>query len=114
ALVAIDPVTGQVLAMANGGSASRLAFNVAMDGHRQPGSAFKPFMLAAAYQAGATPKMPVLSAPYQENFGGKVFKVANAGGYSGTTTLERATWMSDNTVYARLQKRYGITTAIKV
>ena len=114
ALVAIDPTTGEVRAMANGGGARTTAFNVALDGRRQPGSAFKPFMLAAAYDNGLTPKSPVLSAPFDKAYDGGRFRVNNGGGYAGKTTLERATWQSDNTVYARLQDRFGIQSAIDI
>lgn len=114
ALVAIDVETGEVRAMANGGAARKAAFNVALDGHRQPGSAFKPFMLAAAYDAGLTPKTKLRSAPFSKAYPGGVFTVKNDGGYSGDTTLERATWKSDNTVYARLQDELGIGKAIDV
>ncbi|MCW2923143.1 MAG: hypothetical protein JWM98_547 [Thermoleophilia bacterium] len=112
ALVAIDPRTGEVRAMVNGGGAARTAFNVALDGQRQPGSAFKPFMLAAAYQAGLTPRTTVTSAPFSKAYPGGSFSVTNGGGYAGRTTLERATWQSDNTVYARLQDQLGIQSAI--
>ncbi|MCW2973639.1 MAG: mrcB, partial [Thermoleophilia bacterium] len=112
ALVAVDVQSGEVRAMVNGGSSARSAFNVALDGHRQPGSAFKPFMLTAAYEQGATPKTRVESAPFSQQFDGTEFTVKNDGGYSGLTTIERATWKSDNTVYARLQEKYGIQAAI--
>jgi penicillin-binding protein 1A len=112
ALVAVDVATGEIRAMANGGSTRHAAFNVALDGHRQPGSSFKPFMLTAAYEAGMTPDTPLRSAPYSHEYPGGIFTVKNDGGYSGMTTLERATWKSDNTVYARLQQRVGIDKAI--
>jgi penicillin-binding protein 1A len=114
ALVAIDPRTGEVRAMANGGSAARSAFNVALDGQRQPGSAFKPFMLAAAIEGGYAPDTPVRSAPFDKAYPGGRFTVTNGGGYAGQTTLAHATWNSDNTVYARLQDRFGIQSAIDV
>ena len=113
AIVAIDPKSGEVRVMVNGGSSARSAFNVALDGHRQPGSAFKPFMLAAAYKAGATPKSRVESGPFSKTYpDGTTFTVKNDGGYAGPTTIEHGTWKSDNTVYARLQDRYGIQAAI--
>jgi 1A family penicillin-binding protein len=55
ALVAIDPVTGNVLAMVGGRDYQRSAFNRASRSRRQPGSAFKPFVFAAALQRGMSP-----------------------------------------------------------
>jgi penicillin-binding protein 1A len=113
AIVAIDPKSGEVRVMVNGGSSARSAFNVALDGHRQPGSAIKPFMLAAAYAKGATPGSRVESGRFSKTYpDGTTFTVKNDGGYSGNTTIEHATWKSDNTVFARLQDRYGIQSAI--
>jgi penicillin-binding protein 1A len=112
ALVAIDPRGGELRAVALGGEAAEGAFNVAFDGQRQPGSAFKPFMLAAAYEVGYAPGTIVRSAPFDQQYPGGRFRVSNGGGYAGNTTLEHATWQSDNTVYARLQDRLGIESAI--
>lgn len=55
ALVAIDPSTGNVLAMVGGRDYQRSAFNRASRSRRQPGSAFKPFVYAAALQRGMSP-----------------------------------------------------------
>ncbi len=114
AIVSIDPKTGELRAAAQAGTGARGAFDVAFDGHRQPGSAFKPFMLAAAYEHGYTPTTPVVSAPFSKQYPGGAFVVTNGGGYAGTTTLEHATWNSDNTVYARLQDQLGIASAIRM
>jgi penicillin-binding protein 1A len=115
AIVAIDPQTGEIRALAHGGDAARSAFNVALDGRRQPGSTFKPFMLASAYEAGRSPRSAVTSAPFDKTYpDGTRFRVKNGGGYSGRTTLERATWQSDNSAFARLQDELGIASAIDV
>jgi len=55
ALVAMDPLTGHVRAMVGGRSFEQSHFNRAMQAKRQPGSAFKPFVFAAALEAGYTP-----------------------------------------------------------
>ena len=55
ALVAIDPATGEVRAMVGGRSFEKSRFNRAVQARRQPGSAFKPFVFAAAIEAGYTP-----------------------------------------------------------
>jgi 1A family penicillin-binding protein len=55
ALVAMDPHTGHVRAMVGGRSFDESSFNRAVQARRQPGSAFKPFVYAAALEAGYTP-----------------------------------------------------------
>jgi penicillin-binding protein 1A len=55
ALVAMDPATGHVRAMVGGRDFEQSRFNRAMQAKRQPGSAFKPFVFAAAMEAGYTP-----------------------------------------------------------
>src|SRR5207253_649496 len=55
ALIAIDPHTGAVRAMIGGKDFARAPFNLAVQAKRQPGSAFKPFALAAAIEGGISP-----------------------------------------------------------
>jgi 1A family penicillin-binding protein len=55
ALVAIDPATGNILALVGGRDYQRSAFNRASRSRRQPGSAFKPFVFAAALERGLSP-----------------------------------------------------------
>jgi 1A family penicillin-binding protein len=55
ALVAMDPATGNVLALVGGRDYQRSAFNRASRSRRQPGSAFKPFVFAAALERGMSP-----------------------------------------------------------
>jgi len=55
ALIAMDPASGQVLAMVGGRDFDASHFNRAVQAHRQPGSAFKPFVYATALEAGYTP-----------------------------------------------------------
>jgi 1A family penicillin-binding protein len=55
ALVAIDPQTGNLLAMVGGSDFATTPFNRAARSHRQPGSAFKPFVYAAALERGLSP-----------------------------------------------------------
>jgi penicillin-binding protein 1A len=55
ALVALDPQTGEVRAMVGGRDFARSRFNRATQSRRQPGSAFKPFIYAAALEQGYTP-----------------------------------------------------------
>ena len=55
ALVALDPATGNVLAMVGGSDFATTTFNRAVRSRRQPGSAFKPFVYAAALEQGMSP-----------------------------------------------------------
>ena len=63
ALVAIDPETGQVKALVGGVDFRRSQFNRAVQARRQPGSAFKPFIYAAAIDHGYTAATIVTDAP---------------------------------------------------
>ncbi len=109
ALVAIDPRDGRVLAMYGGRSFKESQFNLAVQGERQPGSAFKPFALAAALQQGISPATTFVSHPVTISLdSGKIWHVHNYEGSNlGTIDLETATIHSDNTVYAQLAKIVG-------
>lgn len=63
ALVAIEPLTGHIRAMAGGRDYSESPFNRAVAARRQPGSTFKPFVYAAALESGHTPADTQLCAP---------------------------------------------------
>jgi len=63
-LIAMDPHTGRVLALVGGYSFEQSQFNRATQAYRQPGSAFKPFVYAAALDQGYTPASQVLDAPF--------------------------------------------------
>ncbi len=108
ALVAIDPRDGKVLAMIGGSSFSKSQFNLAVQGERQPGSSFKPFVLAAALNEGISPETTYESKPQVLSLGDKLWAVHNyENAYLGQTTLENATIVSDNTVYAQLTAQLG-------
>jgi penicillin-binding protein 1A len=106
-LVAIENKTGEVKAMVGGSDFDESSFNLATNGHRQPGSAFKPFTLIAALREGVSTNQTYESRP-------KEFPVPNSGGkekfavhnyedqYSGIASLYTATVLSDNSVYAEL------------
>ena len=64
ALLAMDPHTGRILAMVGGYSFEQSQFNRATQAKRQPGSAFKPFVYAAALEQGFTPADQILDAPF--------------------------------------------------
>jgi penicillin-binding protein 1A len=108
ALVAIDPQTGDVLAMVGGRNYGESQFNLAVQSERQPGSAFKPFVLAAALQQGIAPSTNFVSRPVSIPLGDRFWLVKNyEGAYLGTIDLETATVYSDNAVYAELTRLVG-------
>jgi penicillin-binding protein 1A len=63
ALLSIDPVSGYIRAMVGGRDYKTSVFNRAVQAHRQPGSAFKPFVYAAALNAGMTPRDRITDGP---------------------------------------------------
>lgn len=109
ALVSVDPNLGAILAMVGGKDFSSQKFNLATQAKRQPGSAFKPFVLAAALSRGVSPDR-VFDASSPKNFevGGKKWEVSNyEGETSGSATLRVATHSSINTVYSQLIMELG-------
>ena len=105
ALVAIDPRDGRVLAMIGGRSYRRSQFNLAVQGERQPGSSFKPFVLAAALDQGISPNTTFESKPVTIPYDNKLWSVHNyEGEYLGRIDLATATIASDNAVFAQLTR----------
>ncbi|GIU85028.1 MAG: penicillin-binding protein [Acidimicrobiales bacterium] len=112
-LVVVEPRTGHVKALVGGRDYSASQVNLALGGSlgMQPGSAFKPFTLAAALMQGYTPDR-VYPAPAvwrvpgcQARRGCTVSNYSGAG--YGAMTIEEATWASVNTVYAQLVADVG-------
>ena len=111
ALIAMDPHTGRVLAMAGGFSFSQSQFNRATQAYRQPGSSFKPFVYAAALDNGYTPSSVVLDAPIKVQQGGSLgfWEPKNyGGGYAGPSTLRLGIEKSRNLMTVRLAKDMGM------
>ena len=102
ALVALDPRTGNVLAMVGGRDYAESQLNRATDARRQPGSTFKPFVYAAALEDGKSPVQPFLDAPREFVYdGNKIYRPANfGGGYS----------MRDVTMRTGLVKSLNVVT----
>jgi penicillin-binding protein 1A len=121
ALVALDNETSEVVAMVGGDDEkfNQRPFNLATQGQRQPGSAFKPFTLIEALrEKEASPSSTFVSKKKafcvtRSKGSGKCrewFEVNNyEDRYAGSTTLANATAQSDNSVYAEL----GIKTGVK-
>jgi penicillin-binding protein 1A len=108
ALVALNPSTGAVLAMYGGRSFHASQFNLAVQGERQPGSSFKPFVLATALKEGISPLSTFVSKPVSIFLGNKYWYVHNyEGEYLGPIDLMKAISASDNSVFAQLTKVVG-------
>jgi penicillin-binding protein 1A len=112
AMVAMDPLTGRVLAMVGGFSFDQSQFNRATQAYRQPGSSFKPIVYSAALDNGYTPSTQVVDAPIEidPGQGGQVWRPENFsnGKYLGPTTLRNALRLSLNTVTVRLAQDIGM------
>jgi penicillin-binding protein 1A len=108
ALVAIRPRTGEILAMYGGDNFRQSQFNLAVQGERQPGSSFKPFVLATALKQGISPATTFPSKPVNIFIGDKYWPVQNyENDYIGSGDLTTATVVSDNSIYAQLTKLVG-------
>ncbi len=108
ALVAIEPSTGAVKAMFGGRNFRESQFNLAAQAERQPGSAFKPIVLATAMREGISPLTEIQSKKVSIDAGDRVWTVTNYDHtYLGRVSLHRAMVSSDNTVYAQLTDLVG-------
>jgi penicillin-binding protein 1A len=108
ALVAIDARSGRVLAMIGGNNFRKNQFNLAVQGERQPGSSFKPFVLASALDDGISPATEFESKPVAIPYDNRVWVVHNyEGAYQGRIDLSTATADSDNSVFAQLTALVG-------
>src|SRR6478672_7429920 len=111
ALVALDPKTGNVLAMVGGRDYSESQLNRVTDARRQPGSTFKPFVYAAALEDGMSPVQTFMDAPrefvYDRN---QIYKPANyGGGYSmNEVTLRTGLVKSLNVVTVDIALQTGL------
>jgi penicillin-binding protein 1A len=110
AVVAIDPRTGYIRAMASSSKYKHAQYNLAAQGHRQPGSAFKTFVLATAVKRGVNPySTSYVSRPLDlktDDYGPWKVQTYDQS-YGGSMNLVRATLRSDNTVYAQLDLDLG-------
>jgi penicillin-binding protein 1A len=121
-LVALDNRTGEVLAMVGGDDYATKPFNLATQGQRQPGSSFKPFVLAQALTDGVSPdstwesrKMSHCVTRNKKGDCTEAFEVNNyEDAYGGVRTLRAATTFSDNAVYAQLGIKVGTRKIAKL
>ena len=110
-IVVIDPFTGDVKALAGGFNFKSSEFNRVTQAKRQPGSAFKPIVYAAALENGFAPNSIILDAPFVESqgVGLKNWKPENYGKkFYGPTTLRKGIEFSRNLMTVRIAKILGI------
>ncbi len=109
-VAALDPGTGDVLALVGGRDFKQSQFNRATQALRQPGSAFKPFVYAAALEHGRSPLSSVSDGPIHiPQSDGTVWSPKNySGEYGGMTSLRSALRHSKNMVAIRLGQQVGV------
>ncbi|HEX5727543.1 MAG TPA: PBP1A family penicillin-binding protein [Longimicrobiaceae bacterium] len=109
-VVVMDPGTGVVKALVGGRDFRQSQFNRATQALRQPGSAFKPFVYAAALERGRSPHYTVSDAPIVTHYSdGTVWAPKNYDGkYGGPMTLRAGLRNSRNMVAIRLGRETGI------
>ena len=110
-IVVLDPFTGNVLALVGGFNFKTSEFNRVTQAKRQPGSAFKPIVYAAALEKGFAPNTIILDAPFVESqgVGLKNWKPENYGKkFYGPSTLRKGIEYSRNLMTVRIAKVLGL------
>jgi penicillin-binding protein 1B len=115
ALIAVDPRTGEVLALVGGRTYNQSQYNRAISARRQPGSVFKPFVYLSAFERAAadgrtdvTPATVVLDEPTTWEFNQQTWKPGNYDGeYEGAITLRRALALSRNIATIKVAESTG-------
>ncbi len=109
AFMAMDVNTGRVIAMQGGFSYQHSTFNRATQAMRQPGSAFKPFVYAAALDSGFTPATIVIDAPIEIETGEGIWRPTNSNGdFLGPTPVRTGIEQSRNLMTIRLAQEVGM------
>ncbi|HEY9227300.1 MAG TPA: transglycosylase domain-containing protein, partial [Gemmatimonadaceae bacterium] len=106
AMVALDPSNGDIRALVPGKRTQRGGFNRAFYARRQPGSAFKPFVYAAALAAGFSPASEVDDDPIEIQLSrNDIWQPANYNNsYAGRVTFARALMLSANAATVRVSR----------
>jgi penicillin-binding protein 1A len=115
ALVSLAPRTGAIRALVGGYSFNRSHFNRVIQGQRQAGSAFKPFIYSSALLSGLTPATLVNDAPivFEDSELETAWRPTGAGSkFYGPTRIREALYRSLNLVSIRLLKQVGIGNAV--
>tara|TARA_A100001011_G_scaffold370563_1_gene426960 strand:- start:1169 stop:3436 length:2268 start_codon:yes stop_codon:yes gene_type:complete len=117
AIVALDPYSGKVKALVGGFSFRSSEFNRATQAKRQPGSAFKPFVYAAALENNYSPNSIILDAPFiaEQGVGLKNWKPENYGKqFYGPSTLRKGIEYSRNLMTVRIAESLGLKKILKL
>ena len=114
ALVAIDPATGDILAMVGGASYARSTYNRAVRSRRQPGSAFKPFVYAAALAKGYSPVSVLTNLRHVSAPGDPEWSPRSEGEQPDALTLRAALLESNNPAAADLQQLIGSRAVLRL
>ena len=110
-IVVLNPFTGEVLALVGGFNFKKSEFNRVTQAKRQPGSAFKPIVYAAALEKGFSPNSIILDAPFVESqgVGLKNWKPENYGKkFYGPSTFRKGIEYSRNLMTVRIAKILGL------
>jgi len=116
-IVALDPFTGDVVALVGGFNFKTSEFNRVTQAKRQPGSAFKPIVYAAALEKDFAPNTIILDAPFVESqgVGLKNWKPENYGKkFYGPTTFRKGIEYSRNLMTVRIAKILGLEEILKL
>jgi penicillin-binding protein 1A len=115
ALIALDTASGRIRAMIGGADFNENQYNRSLQANRQPGSAFKPLLYAAALEQGIPPGTVLVDAPLSVPSGaGKVWHPRNfKNEYQGSLTLTEALVRSSNVVAVRLIQQTGLERVIR-
>ncbi len=114
AMIALDPATGDVKAMVGGYDFDSSQFNRATQSARQPGSAFKPLVYAAAMDRNFTPATIIVDEPISFQDNNSIWVPHNfENKFFGPTTLREGLTFSRNVVTVKLATRVGVKYLVK-
>ncbi|HXI30049.1 MAG TPA: PBP1A family penicillin-binding protein [Vicinamibacterales bacterium] len=114
ALVAMDPSTGDILAMVGGANYAHSTYNRAARSRRQPGSAFKPFVYAAALAKGYSPVSVLDNLTHVRAPDDPEWHPRGEAEQPDTLTLRAALLESNNPAAADLQQRVGTRAVLRL
>ena len=116
ALIALDTASGSIRALVGGADYRKSSYNRAVVAKRQPGSVFKPFVYAAAFEKGLSPDTELVDKPFSiKNRDGSVWQPQNySHRYYGPTSLREALVFSRNIVTIKLLQKTGVQAVIRL